>query len=239
MFSSRFFHVNGNGNCHSQQDVYFDITKTGEEAIIYDDSIQINIDFSGKFKFRTINLVQVEPSVTEFEIPEISNSVSFELKQFLCYDNAWTTIHLAMRTWPIIHENRVSLIEKIYSDASAIAKSMSPGNNLLLMHVNVQVVHRRIYETDIFQGVLQQSMDESNVCSMVPASDSSIKSLKRTRIDYENNCAKSCIVCLEEFSKESKTICMPCSHLFHGNCIKQWLRTSHYCPICRFEMPTS
>ncbi|XVF85980.1 hypothetical protein PTKIN_Ptkin17bG0160500 [Pterospermum kingtungense] len=32
---------------------------------------------------------------------------------------------------------------------------------------------------------------------------------------------------------------MPCSHTFHGNCIENWLKLSHYCPICRFEMPTS
>lgn len=59
---------------------------------------------------------------------------------------------------------------------------------------------------------------------MVPASKSSIKN--------------ECIVCLSEINKESEALCMPCSHIFHGECIIRWLEKSHYCPLCRFAMPT-
>jgi len=31
---------------------------------------------------------------------------------------------------------------------------------------------------------------------------------------------------------------IPCGHLFHENCIKEWLRTSNQCPVCRYELPT-
>ncbi|KAG9155398.1 hypothetical protein Leryth_017928 [Lithospermum erythrorhizon] len=52
---------------------------------------------------------------------------------------------------------------------------------------------------------------------------------------------KSCPICLEEFLDygTSSLGCMPCNHIFHQQCIVGWLRKSHYCPLCRFEMPTS
>ncbi|KAK7849382.1 e3 ubiquitin-protein ligase rduf1 [Quercus suber] len=31
---------------------------------------------------------------------------------------------------------------------------------------------------------------------------------------------------------------MPCSHIFHRQCIVEWLNNSHCCPICLFKMPT-
>ncbi|EYU18053.1 hypothetical protein MIMGU_mgv1a024936mg, partial [Erythranthe guttata] len=79
---------------------------------------------------------------------------------------------------------------------------------------------------------------------MVPAEYSSIEGLKT--IDYRRDMAEMscCSVCLEDLSgggdegEEVLLLSMPCSHIFHGDCIKKWLRTSHYCPLCRFEMPT-
>ncbi|EYU31050.1 hypothetical protein MIMGU_mgv1a018046mg [Erythranthe guttata] len=82
---------------------------------------------------------------------------------------------------------------------------------------------------------------------MTPAVDSSIRKLKaveysRRDILEMNNCS----ICLENFSggdggdcNKEAVLSMPCSHIFHGDCIKTWLMTSHYCPLCRFEMPTS
>ncbi|BFG41613.1 hypothetical protein CerSpe_278870 [Prunus speciosa] len=48
-----------------------------------------------------------------------------------------------------------------------------------------------------------------------------------------------CPICVEEFVVGSEDVAsMPCSHVFHGNCIGRWLKGSHHsCPICRFEMP--
>ena len=35
------------------------------------------------------------------------------------------------------------------------------------------------------------------------------------------------------------TIKMPCSHVFHEDCLLQWLKEHSTCPICRMSLPTS
>ena len=29
---------------------------------------------------------------------------------------------------------------------------------------------------------------------------------------------------------------MPCKHIFHRECIKQWFKSNHTCPVCRADI---
>ena len=52
--------------------------------------------------------------------------------------------------------------------------------------------------------------------------------------DNNSLCEEKCNICLEEFGKEETLIQLPCKHIFHKNCIKEWLtKQSTKCPICR------
>ena len=103
--------------------------------------------------------------------------------------------------------------------------------------------------------LIRRALEESALESyhgMVPAKESSVKKmLKRVRVEDGDQCEKDgesikkrkvkgedCVICLEEIKVGSAASRMPCSHTFHGICIEKWLKQSHYCPICRFEMPT-
>lgn len=45
----------------------------------------------------------------------------------------------------------------------------------------------------------------------------------------------SCNICLEEINKEDSLIKLKCNHIYHKNCIKEWLtKQSTKCPNCRF-----
>ncbi|EPS71414.1 hypothetical protein M569_03347, partial [Genlisea aurea] len=71
-----------------------------------------------------------------------------------------------------------------------------------------------------------------------PAVQSAVEGLKRSgRVSAED----LCLICLEDFSEqglEEGFLTMPCSHNFHDGCIKRWLGISHYCPTCRYQMPS-
>ncbi|XP_058784718.1 E3 ubiquitin-protein ligase CIP8-like [Vicia villosa] len=66
----------------------------------------------------------------------------------------------------------------------------------------------------------------------VPAAPSCIEGLKMVTIEE----AEKCTICHEDFNVG---VCMPCSHMFHTNCIKDWLNVGNSCPLCRFQLPTS
>ncbi|KAF7814304.1 E3 ubiquitin-protein ligase RNF181-like [Senna tora] len=53
------------------------------------------------------------------------------------------------------------------------------------------------------------------------------------------NCksVKQCSICLEDFKRGNDVSGTPCKHVFHRDCIVQWLKESHVYPLCRFRMP--
>ena len=45
-----------------------------------------------------------------------------------------------------------------------------------------------------------------------------------------------CTICLSEFEVEEDVRRLPCMHLFHVECVDQWLGQNKRCPICRFDI---
>ena len=47
-----------------------------------------------------------------------------------------------------------------------------------------------------------------------------------------------CAVCLQEMIAEELAVRLPCEHIFHEDCVRQWLTSQHTCPTCRAPLPT-
>ncbi|CAL5098349.1 unnamed protein product [Urochloa decumbens] len=75
---------------------------------------------------------------------------------------------------------------------------------------------------------------EQHCFGVAPASTEAVVGLPETSMK-EGECS----VCLENFDAgNSKLRTMPCNHSFHEQCIFNWLRINHVCPLCRFPLPT-
>lgn len=74
-----------------------------------------------------------------------------------------------------------------------------------------------------------------------PASVVEIQALPEVTISLEllqSSGDPQCIVCMNMF--EIGDVCreLHCGHLYHPNCIFQWLGLHNTCPKCRYEMKT-
>ncbi|XP_063992054.1 dual specificity protein kinase splA isoform X2 [Diachasmimorpha longicaudata] len=49
---------------------------------------------------------------------------------------------------------------------------------------------------------------------------------------------EKCTICLSEFEDCESVRRLPCMHLFHKDCVDQWLCTNKRCPICRVDIET-
>lgn len=166
--------------------------------------------------------------------PRMETLILVNLQQFLCYKKAHEIIREELIHWPVWGEAHGKLIQFALKKAREAVLTMPASHNVVNLHIRVAAVHKHVFEESI-DWVVQHSMDVDEV-RMVPADDSSIEALDSNKALILTD-SGTCSVCLEEFFKGCEVVCMPCAHIFHEDCIKKWLRTSHYCPVCRFEMP--
>ncbi|KZV38819.1 hypothetical protein F511_21821 [Dorcoceras hygrometricum] len=153
-------------------------------------------------------------------------SIHIYLDRSMSHQELLEIIDQQLRDWPVLDVqelDRRQLIEAALNTASYLLSSMHLQHNVLVIPLVIHIVSHR--------AIAMEGPD----LRMVPATVSSIESLNITTAKAEQNCS----ICLEDFDLGCQVVSMPCSHVFHEECIKTWLRRSHYCPLCRFEMPIS
>eukprot|EP01087_Luapelamoeba_hula_P002577 TRINITY_DN1223_c0_g1_i1.p1 TRINITY_DN1223_c0_g1~~TRINITY_DN1223_c0_g1_i1.p1 ORF type:complete len:319 (-),score=62.49 TRINITY_DN1223_c0_g1_i1:203-1159(-) len=48
----------------------------------------------------------------------------------------------------------------------------------------------------------------------------------------------NCTICQEDFVSGDNATKLPCTHAYHSDCVLQWLKDHHTCPVCRHALPT-
>jgi len=100
-------------------------------------------------------------------------------------------------------------------------------------------------DNNILNLIIEQSMRQAQEHQKHPTSKQAVAKLNRFKMN-EKYCKKndkgvleqpSCSVCLSEIEMGAETLLIPCGHMYHSNCILDWLKQSNTCPVCRFELP--
>ncbi|XP_066601984.1 uncharacterized protein [Prorops nasuta] len=58
------------------------------------------------------------------------------------------------------------------------------------------------------------------------------------KVENNDDAIEKCTICLSEFEDCESVRRLPCMHLFHIDCVDQWLCTNKRCPICRVDIET-
>jgi len=102
----------------------------------------------------------------------------------------------------------------------------------------------------IFQSLLGHPYQATNATdirvvtgddSCPPASAHAIENLPAIQIakeDLEDENNRSCCICFGDHALGDHVARLPCGHLFHRECVGEWLHKHCTCPFCRWELPT-
>ncbi|GAU30366.1 hypothetical protein TSUD_57770 [Trifolium subterraneum] len=132
------------------------------------------------------------------------------------------------------------------------ALAVQDAHNVILQEVNQQVSTtrgptRRQYNTDVSSAYYIQDgvfiLDESisQVNQQVPTrrdnggrSDAKLERIIIQQVPTDSE-AMTCSICLVDFSVglEVFRLLSPCLHIYHKDCILEWLDRSSTCPMCR------
>lgn len=87
----------------------------------------------------------------------------------------------------------------------------------------------------------QQQQASPQKPSTAPTANATFRALPRIKVtvhDIAANESNECSICLDELVIGQPALRIPCGHLYHEDCVKDWLRKSNECPVCRYELPT-
>ena len=59
------------------------------------------------------------------------------------------------------------------------------------------------------------------------------KNLEKSKFVKNKDLESTCAICIEEFKRNQNIYKLPCSHIFHVNCLNKELENRQKCPICR------
>jgi len=87
---------------------------------------------------------------------------------------------------------------------------------------------RRTLNDDYLRYIILQSFEDNEL----KRNDSVVLSSPVYPVE-EIDLSKNCTICSENYVKEEYKTILSCNHVFHYNCMKEWVKYSQTCPICR------
>ena len=152
--------------------------------------------------------------------------------------------------------HRFNIINNSYNSLNIINNSSMNNNtisyNILTTNINNDsLINDSIFESinpNIIPNERENSIEELFVNLFVMANNNKsagpikndllnvLPESKIADINKLNEENKKCLICLEEYVNNDNVIYLPCFHIFHKNCIIQWIKKHANCPLCKINI---
>lgn len=115
------------------------------------------------------------------------------------------------------------------------------NNNGSMIHLfnlfnEISLVNNDVYEQNIINNAIQQSLLESNPIKNI-LSEEGEKELKKVVYQDRKFPMKECPITLLQFKENEEVTQLPCNHIFDTSGILWWLKTEQAsCPVCRTKL---
>ena len=154
------------------------------------------------------------------------------------HPNGATTVITTSRTASSSNSNRSYNFQQPQGNSSRSIYHNHEQFILPEFFLSQNVSHPNHHILGIFGNLIQSGMIprsnpvNSNHLSALP--EMTISDLSKIPADK-----KDCVICLCNYELNEKAIILPCTHIFHSECIKSWFLNHDTCPICKIKINES
>ena len=92
---------------------------------------------------------------------------------------------------------------------------------------------------EIFDEVSHSSdseEDNNDIFSGKTETERILNILPQSTLTADFHKGQRCVICLEDYTVGACVTTLPCTHVFHPKCIKEWLASHKECPVCKFSI---
>jgi len=90
------------------------------------------------------------------------------------------------------------------------------------------------------ERMVRYVLDQSYAASTIPQTLNKDRVLDLDVREYQGKKEKftTCMICQEDFENGVQVPNIECGHLFHQNCLGEWVKQKPTCPFCDLTLPT-
>ena len=105
---------------------------------------------------------------------------------------------------------------------------------ILIFTSIIEPMFTDINTRDPMDIAIQRSMDDYK---LLRKPDVSIR--LDARQCCESDTCTICTICISDYSKGDMVHELPCKHVFHAQCIEEWIKYKPECPLCKNAVPVT